>query len=163
MGQNGTAMRGGRSTGDFLEDHEWLRFVLLIAFMSGLAAFAAWRVVVVLSADSSHEAWLVVALGGGLLVCLGAWPTVLGVSSRHPPWGPARKLSRSVRLWTVVIMSLVAIVALMPSRSTPVRFWQPGWLQLLGSGFFLGFAGLLVQRRVRQKAWRGFDSDDRPI
>ena len=72
-------------------------------------------------------------------------------------------LSRTARLGAAVVVSTIAVVALLPKRSSLTQFWQPGWLQLIGSGFWIGFAALVLHRRVGQKAWRGFNPDERPI
>ena len=85
---------------------------------------------------------------------------MLGVSYKHPPWGPAKRMSRSVRMGFAVCISVVAAVALVAKRTSQVQLWQPAWLQVAGSGFSLGFAGLLVFRRVSQRAWRGFSPDE---
>ena len=146
--------------GRFLRDHDWVRFLLLIAYMSALAAFATWRVVAVLT---THRAWLFLFWVLGLALCLLAWPTVLGVSAKHPPWGPARVLSRSTRVGVVGLISVIAVFAVVPERTSPVEFWQPACLQLVGSGFWLCFAGLVLVRRVRQRAWRGFSPEEHPL
>ena len=153
-------MRQSSSSEAFLRDHEWVRFVLLLGFMFALASFAAWRVAVELADHRAQRVWLVGSLVAGAVVALVGWPTVFGVSSKHPPWGPAKALSRSARNGLAVALSLLAVVALLPKHNGPVQFWQPGWVQLLGSGFWLCFAGLVVQRRVRQRAWRGFAADE---
>jgi hypothetical protein len=58
-------------------------------------------------------------------------------------------------LWLSVVVGGAAVVADEPERITPVRFWQPGWLQLIGAGFWLSLSVLILVRRTRQRAWRG--------
>jgi hypothetical protein len=140
----------------FIREHEWVLFILLVAYIGAVAAFSAWRAVAEIADHPTQRVWLVLALLSGLAICAAAWPTLLGVSSRHPARGPAKELSRSTRQCLVVLLSLVAVVAVLPRRTGPVEFWQPGSVQLLGSGFWLGFAALVLSRRVRQRAWRGF-------
>lgn len=156
-------MRQSSPSESFFRDHEWIRFIWVLAFMLTLASFAGWRVAVELTDHRSQWSWLVVSLVAGAVVALAGWPTVFGVSSKHPPWGPASALSRSARNGVAVVLSVLAVVALLPKRNGPIEFWQPGWVQLLGGGFWLCFAGLVVQRRVRQRAWQGFGPDEHPI
>jgi CDP-diglyceride synthetase len=155
-------MRRSGPVGKFVGEHEWARFVLLLCYLSALAAFCAWRVVSELTEHGNRRGWLVLFFLGGLVVACAAWPTVIGVSYKHPPWGPAKKLSLSGRRALNACISLAGVVALIPKQSSPVQFWQPGWVQVAASGFWLGFAGLVLVRRVRQRAWRGFSPDEYP-
>lgn len=140
----------------FLHQHEWVRFVLLTVYLSALASFAGWRAVSEITDHPDERAWLWLALAGGSIICLVAWVTVLGVSRQFPPKGVARGLSRQARIVISAALSVAAVVALVPKRTSPLKFWQPGWVQAIGAGFWLAFAVLVIVRRIHQKAWRGF-------
>ena len=147
-------MRLAKRSDAFFRRHEPVRFAMLVVFMSALAAFAVWRLVAV-TRDNPQPGWLIVAFAVGLIVCSVAWITFLGVPFRDPPEGPPNRLSPRTRLWLSVLVGVAALVADEPEQTTPVRFWQPGWLQLIGAGFWLSLSVLIMARRTRQRAWRG--------
>ncbi len=142
-----------RSDG-FFRRHERVRFAMLMVFMSALAAFAVWRLVAV-TRGNPRPGWPIVAFVAGVIVCSVAWATILGVPFREQPEGRPKRLSPRTRLWLSVVLGVAAVVADEPEQTTPVRFWQPGWLQLIGAGFWLSLSVLIMARRTRQRAWRG--------
>jgi hypothetical protein len=111
--------------------HEPVRFAMLVVFMSALATFAVWRLVAV-TRGNSRPGWLIVAFLAGVMVCSVAWVTFLGVPFREQPDGPPTRLSCRTLPWLAVVVGVAAVVADEPEQTSPVRFWQPGWLQLIG-------------------------------
>jgi hypothetical protein len=147
-------MRVANRSDAFFRRHEPVRFATLAVFMSALAAFAVWRLVGV-TRGNPRPGWLIVAFVAGVIVCSVAWVAFLGVPFREQCEGSAKRLSSGARLWLSVVVGGAAVVADEPERITPVRFWQPGWLQLIGAGFWLSLSVLILVRRTRQRAWRG--------
>jgi hypothetical protein len=145
----------------FFRRHERARFAVLEIFMSALAAFAVWRLVAVTTDNPSRVGWSLVSFAAGLLLCSVAWIAFLGVPFGDPSMRPARGLSRRTTLWLSVIAGVGAVVAVEPEKTNPAQFWQPGWLQLIGAGFWLGLALFITVRRARQRAWRGFKTPER--